>query len=104
MMSSSFAENDQPQVAVVDLHMPGDVYGAIENAIKISPSTRIVAFTASTGVDSAIRALDAGASGYVLKGSNTAELIHAISPVQSAKPTSPRVSPAGLSPACAMPR
>jgi DNA-binding NarL/FixJ family response regulator len=75
--------NDHPQVAVVDLSIPGDVYSAIENAIKISPSTKIVAFTASTGVDSAIRALDAGASGYVLKGSNTAELIQAISSVQA---------------------
>jgi two-component system nitrate/nitrite response regulator NarL len=74
--------NAHPQVAVVDLSMPGDVYSAIENAIKISPSTKIVAFTASTGVDSAIRALDAGASGYVLKGSNTAELIQAICSVQ----------------------
>jgi two-component system nitrate/nitrite response regulator NarL len=75
--------NDHPQVAVVDLSIPGDVYSAIENAIKISPSTKIVAFTASTGVDSAIRALDAGASGYVLKGSNTAELIQAIASVQA---------------------
>jgi DNA-binding NarL/FixJ family response regulator len=73
----------QPQVAVVDLSMPGDVYAAIASAIKISPSTRIVAFTAATGVDSAIRALDAGASGYVLKGSSTAELIQAILSVQS---------------------
>jgi DNA-binding NarL/FixJ family response regulator len=72
-----------PQVAVVDLHMPGDVYGAISTAIKVSPATRIVAFTAATGVDSAIRALDAGASGYVLKGSNTTELVNAISSVQS---------------------
>jgi two-component system, NarL family, nitrate/nitrite response regulator NarL len=74
---------NQPQVAVVDLHMPGDVYGAIANAIKASPSTRIVAYTAATGVDSAIRALDAGASGYVLKGSSTTELVNAISSVQS---------------------
>jgi DNA-binding NarL/FixJ family response regulator len=73
----------KPQVAVVDLHMPGDVYGAIATAIKVSPSTRIVAFTAATGVDSAIRALDAGASGYVLKGSSTTELVNAISSVQS---------------------
>jgi two-component system, NarL family, nitrate/nitrite response regulator NarL len=73
----------RPHVAVVDLHMPGDVYGAIANAIKASPSTRIVAFTAATGVDSAIRALDAGASGYVLKGSSTTELVNAIASVQS---------------------
>jgi two-component system, NarL family, nitrate/nitrite response regulator NarL len=73
----------QPQVAVVDLGMPGDVYAAIANAIKISPSTRIMAFTAATGVDSAIRALDSGASGYVLKGSSPVELIQAILSVQS---------------------
>jgi DNA-binding NarL/FixJ family response regulator len=73
----------KPQVAVVDLHMPGDVYGAIATAIKASPSTRIVAFTAATGVESAIRALDAGASGYVLKGSSTSELLNAIASVQT---------------------
>ena len=76
-------ERNRPHVAVVDLSIPGDVYSAIENAIKISPETKIVAFTAASGVDSAIRALDAGASGYVLKGSNTAELIQAIWSVQS---------------------
>ena len=73
----------QPQIAVVELHMPGDVYGAIASAIKISPSTKIVAFTAATGVESAIRALDAGATGYVLKGSSTMELIQAILAVQA---------------------
>jgi DNA-binding NarL/FixJ family response regulator len=46
-------------------------------SIKISPNTKIVAFTAATGVESAIRALDAGASGYVLKGSSAQELIQA---------------------------
>src|ERR1700704_4211155 len=56
----------RPQVAVVDLTVSGDVYGAIANAIKISPSTKIVTFTAATGVEPAIRALDAGATGYVL--------------------------------------
>lgn len=63
--------------------MPGDVYGAIANAIKASPSTKVIAFTAATGVDSAIRALDAGASGFVLKGSRPKELIDAISSVLS---------------------
>jgi DNA-binding NarL/FixJ family response regulator len=42
-----------------------------------------VAFTASTGIDSAIRALDVGATGYVLKGSDNIELIHAISSVRA---------------------
>jgi DNA-binding NarL/FixJ family response regulator len=71
-----------PDVIIVDLSMPGDVYAAIGNSVKISPNTKIVAFTAATGVDSAIRALDAGANGYVLKGSSTQELIQAVESVR----------------------
>jgi two-component system nitrate/nitrite response regulator NarL len=74
---------NQPQVAVTDLHVHGDAYGAIASAIKNSPSTKIVAFTAANGIESAIRALDAGAAGYVLKGSSTGELISAIMSVVS---------------------
>ena len=70
-----------PDVIIVDLSMAGDVYAAIAMSIKVSPSTKIVAFTAATGVDSAIRALDAGASGYVLKGSSAQELILAVESV-----------------------
>jgi two-component system, NarL family, nitrate/nitrite response regulator NarL len=73
----------RPEVAIVDLYMNGDVYAAIATAAKASPSTKFLAYTASTGVDTAIRALDAGASGYVLKGSNPAELIQAILSIQA---------------------
>jgi len=76
-------QQTKPNVAIVDLHMPGDVYQAIARATVVSPATKIVAFTASTGVDSAIRALDAGASGYVLKGSPPSELTEAISSVMA---------------------
>jgi two-component system, NarL family, nitrate/nitrite response regulator NarL len=71
-----------PDVIIVDLSMPGDVYEAITTSIRISPNTKIVAFTAATGVDSAIRALDAGATGYVLKGSSAKELIQAVESVR----------------------
>ena len=71
-----------PDVIIVDLSMAGDVYEAIATSIKVSPNTKIVAFTAATGVDSAIRALDAGASGYVLKGSGAQELIQAVDSVR----------------------
>jgi len=70
-----------PDVIIVDLSMPGDVYAAIAASIKISPNTKIIAFTAATGVDAAIRALDAGAMGYVQKGSSAQELILAIESV-----------------------
>jgi DNA-binding NarL/FixJ family response regulator len=71
-----------PDVIIVDLNMAGDVYAAIAASIKVSPNTKIVAFTAATGVDSAIRALDAGANGYVLKGSYAQELIQAVEAVR----------------------
>jgi DNA-binding NarL/FixJ family response regulator len=74
---------DMPQVIVVDLNMPGDIYTAISAAISASPSTKVIAFTAATGVDPAIRALDSGATGYVLKGSSSRELIDAITAAQS---------------------
>jgi DNA-binding NarL/FixJ family response regulator len=72
-----------PDVFIVDLCMPGDVYEAIAAAIKIAPKTKVVAFTGATGVETAIRALDAGASGYVLKGSSAKELIRAVESVGS---------------------
>jgi two-component system, NarL family, nitrate/nitrite response regulator NarL len=71
----------RPDVIIVDLSMSGDVYAAITTSIRVSPNTKIVAFTAATGVDSAIRALDAGANGYVLKGSSAGELIQAVESV-----------------------
>jgi DNA-binding NarL/FixJ family response regulator len=73
----------QPHVMVVDLGMPGDVYGAISAVTALSKATKFIAFTASTGVECAIRALDSGASGYVLKGSSSEELIEAITSVKS---------------------
>ncbi|WP_029582804.1 response regulator transcription factor [Bradyrhizobium sp. URHD0069] len=72
----------RPDVLIVDLSMPGNVYAAIATSIKVAPNTKVVAFTAATGVDSAIRALDAGASGYVLKGSSAKELIQAVKSVR----------------------
>lgn len=73
----------RPDIIVVDLGMPGDVYSAIATVTSLSTATKFIAFTASTGVDSAIRALDSGASGYVLKGSSSDELIEAIASVES---------------------
>jgi DNA-binding NarL/FixJ family response regulator len=72
-----------PQIMIVDLGMPGDVYAAISSLTSDACPTKFVAFTASTGVDTAIRALDCGASGYVLKGSRSDELLDAITSVRS---------------------
>ena len=70
-----------PAVIVVDLNMPGNAFDCIKRIKKASDGTKIVAFTASSGINHAIDALQAGASGYVLKGSSLDSLIDAIEAV-----------------------
>lgn len=65
-------------VLIVDLNMPGDVFGALAALRDIAPACRVVVFTASTDTDHAVRALGAGAAGYVLKGSSASELLDAV--------------------------
>lgn len=70
-----------PDVIVVDLNMPGRTLEAIAKVASGGGSTRFVVFTASNCIDTAIAALEAGASGYVLKGSTIEELTEAIGQV-----------------------
>lgn len=74
---------ERPQILILDLNMPGDAFAAISTITSASAAPKVVAFTASTGVESAIRALDSGASGYVLKGSSAQELIEALTVVEA---------------------
>jgi DNA-binding NarL/FixJ family response regulator len=72
----------QPEVLIMDLSMPGNVFGAITEISRTSPAVKIIVFTAFSSVDSALRALDAGAMGFVLKGSVLGELFEAIASVR----------------------
>lgn len=72
------AERHRPDVLIVDLNMPGDIFLATTRALAAMPSMKIVVFTASTSTEHAVKALDAGASAYVLKGSASEELFDAI--------------------------
>lgn len=66
-----------PDLLIMDLNLPGDAFAAI-GEISGQSSTRIIVFTASTGIDTAVRALDAGASGYLQKGTTADELMTAV--------------------------
>lgn len=70
-----------PDVIVMDLSMPGDVFRSISQIAARAPDTKIVVFTAFCSLESAIKALDAGATGFVLKGSPSPELLLAIDTV-----------------------
>jgi DNA-binding NarL/FixJ family response regulator len=67
-----------PDVALLDITMPG---GGLEAARQISascPATKIVILTASEDEDDVVAALKAGASGYILKGVAGRELVEIV--------------------------
>lgn len=74
----TIADSYKPDVLVIDLSMPGDSLAAIDIIASTQHQTRIVVFTATTTISTAIRALNAGVAGYVLKGSTSDELYTAI--------------------------
>lgn len=71
-------EQLSPNVIVVDLSMPGDSMAAIEVIIQTMPDTKVVIFTATASIETAVKALNCGVSGYVLKGSSSTDLHDAI--------------------------
>jgi two-component system, NarL family, response regulator NreC len=69
----------RPDVLVLDVNMPdGSSISAIPQILKASPTTRIVMLTMQTEPELAREALQAGATGYVLKEAARAELIQAV--------------------------
>lgn len=78
---SVLIEKNTIDVMIVDLNMPGDSFAEIAKARASNENTRILVFTASTNTDHAVRALSAGAAGFVLKGSTAEELSDAIEAV-----------------------
>ena len=73
----------KPNVLMIDLNMPGNAFDCIAQIRIASPETKVIAFTASSGINHAIDALQAGASGYVLKGSPLGSLTEAIDAVMA---------------------
>ena len=57
-----------PDLMIVDLSMPGDVFAAMAEARRLSPRTRLMVFTAYADIELARRAFDAGADAFVIKG------------------------------------
>ena len=69
----------QPDVVLLDVHLPGGGGQAVVQAIKAShPSVRVLALSASDAPEDVIAVIRAGARGYVTKTISTAELADAI--------------------------
>jgi DNA-binding NarL/FixJ family response regulator len=73
----------RPNVIVMDINMPGKVLETVAEIAVGRFGTKVLTFTAATGIDSAISALEAGSGGYVLKGSSADELMSAVRTVNA---------------------
>jgi two-component system, NarL family, nitrate/nitrite response regulator NarL len=67
-----------PDVALLDIAMPGGGLNAARDITTACPATRVVMLTVSEDEDDLLAAMKAGASGYVLKGAGATELINVI--------------------------
>jgi two-component system nitrate/nitrite response regulator NarL len=62
------AREHRPDLALLDVTMPGGGLEAARLIATASPATRVVMLTSSENQDNLVAAMNAGAKGYVLKG------------------------------------
>lgn len=68
-----------PDIVLMDVHMPGiGGLGATKEIKRLLPKTKIIALSALDDNLYPVKLLEAGASGYLTKGTNTSELLEAI--------------------------
>lgn len=68
----------QPDVVILDLHMPGGGLSAAQLIGPLCPDTRVVVFSAESEGADILPLLRSGVAGYVVKGCTPEELIGAI--------------------------
>ena len=74
-----FIRPHRPDVLILDLHMPGPpTLPAIARIHELSPDTRVLMLTMEHEPGFARQAMQAGASGYVVKDAADSELVHAV--------------------------
>ena len=82
------ARREQPDVALIDVRMPGGGASAARGIGICSPGTRILAFTVHDDRESVLEMLEAGAVGYLLKGDSIDEIVDAIRNAAGNRPLS----------------
>ena len=79
-----------PDVALLDIHMPGSGIQAAQEIARLLPQTAIVMLTASREDDDLFDSLRAGAAGYLMKDTNPAKLTDALRGVLAGEAAMPR--------------
>jgi DNA-binding NarL/FixJ family response regulator len=68
-----------PEMALLDISMPGGGIAALREIVAMPNPPRVAMLTVSEEDDDVMQALKAGASGYVLKGVGSRELVQILS-------------------------
>jgi len=87
----------RPDVALLDIRMPGDGISAARRIASTLPDTRILMLTVSADSDDVLDALQAGAHGYLLKGASPEAIVDAVRAVHDGSGViAPEVAPTVL--------
>jgi DNA-binding NarL/FixJ family response regulator len=84
------AVREEPDIALLDVNMPGSGIRAAEEIVQALPRTVVVMLTVSRDDDDLFSALRAGASGYLLKDTDPGRLPFALRGVLEGEAALPR--------------
>jgi DNA-binding NarL/FixJ family response regulator len=76
--AARLAAAHRPDVALVDVKMPGGGPAAVSEIRRVAPGTRVIALSAHDDPPSVASMLRAGALGYVVKGAPIDEILEAV--------------------------
>lgn len=74
---------EKPDILLLDIQLPGGGIEATKAIVQFASGTKIIMLTASENEEDVSAALEAGASGYVLKGISGRDLVRTVRTVQN---------------------
>ena len=76
--AATLARDLQPDVALLDVRMPGGGQAAAKAIAICSPATKLIALSATDDRETVLQMIASGAMGYVVKGTDPNEILEAV--------------------------